>query len=57
MRRDLHVSELFCYRGRQELVRTQAPQLEAVSRQIRALYGLTTLLAISMHRGSPIISL
>jgi hypothetical protein len=32
MRRDLHVRELFCYRGRQELVRTQAPQLEAVSR-------------------------
>jgi hypothetical protein len=32
MRRDLHVMEQFCYLGEQELGRSQAPQLEAVSR-------------------------
>jgi|GEM_PF-2114401 len=30
MRRDLHMMEQICYRGMQELVRSQAPQLEAV---------------------------
>ena len=30
MRRDLHMMEQICYRGMQELVRFQAPQLEAV---------------------------
>ena len=30
MRRDLHMMEQICYRGMQELVRSQAPQVEAV---------------------------
>jgi hypothetical protein len=32
MRRDLHVVELFCYLGKQELEKSQAPQLKAVGR-------------------------
>ncbi len=30
MRRDLHMMERICYRGRQKLGNAQAPQLEAV---------------------------
>ena len=32
MYRDLHVMEPICYRGEQELDRSQVPQLEAVMR-------------------------
>jgi hypothetical protein len=32
MRRDLHVMGRFCYLGRQEMGRAQAPQLETVRR-------------------------
>ena len=34
MRRDLHAMEIICYRGRQEKEKSQAPQLEAVRRQV-----------------------
>ncbi len=37
MRRDLHVVEQFCYLEGQELVKDQAPQLEAVSPHERHL--------------------
>ena len=36
MYRDLHVMEPICYRGEQELDRSQVPQLEAVGRLIAA---------------------
>jgi hypothetical protein len=32
MRRDLHLVEQFCYLGDQEMLKSQAPQLEAVMR-------------------------
>jgi hypothetical protein len=47
MRRDLHVVEPICYLGRQELGRSQAPQLEAV----RALKRKLVLKEISKPLG------
>ncbi len=35
MRHDLHMMEQIYYRGRQELVKTPAPQLEGVIKKIK----------------------
>jgi hypothetical protein len=39
MRRDLLMMDQICYLGEQELGKTQAPQLEAVSRRLNAQMG------------------
>jgi hypothetical protein len=44
MRRDLRVMEQICYLGKQEIGRTPAPQLEAVSRLVKTF--MKTLLGV-----------